>query len=94
MIVPSPKENQTNQFPKYSYNKFKPNYNPPIQTKNSNINRRDQKKDSDNEYENIVKCNYCKRPGHIQKQCWELNPQLKPAKFVKNNFNKNQNSKN
>ena len=92
MIVPRPKENRNNQFPKYSDNKFNSNskYNPPNQIKNSNVNKRDQRKNSDEEYENIVKCSHCNRPGHNQKQCWELNPQLKPAKFT----NKNRNSKN
>ena len=28
-----------------------------------------------------LKCEHCKRDGHIKEKCWILNPSLKPAKF-------------
>lgn len=29
----------------------------------------------------IMKCDHCKKGGHLKESCWMLNPKLKPAKF-------------
>ena len=93
MIVPRPKPNPFSKPFNNDKNSFKNNF----YNKSKNVNEYKQNKDkrSENEYENIVTCSHCKRPGHNHKQCWELHPQLKPAKFIKNyNPNQNRNSKN
>ena len=90
MMVPRPKQSPKRFNNKNSYKNTFSN-----KTQNVNENKRFVKKNSDDEYENIVKCSHCKRPGHSYKQCWELNPQLKPAKFRNNNKpSLNKNSKN
>ena len=35
------------------------------------------------------KCYHCKRPGHVKRQCWDLNPQLRKLFFERLRKNKN-----